>query len=95
MLQSSSKAVSPVSCNQGAISNVCGCVQVSADFASLLPTDDKSGPAMSKIGSLEELMRKSADEKQAGRSTPKPQATEVWLLLEYCNKGTLRVCLCY
>ena len=22
---------------------------------------------------------------------PKPQAREVWLLLEYCNKGTLRV----
>ena len=23
--------------------------------------------------------------------TPQPEAREVWLLLEYCNKGTLRV----
>ena len=34
------------------------------------------------------FLLKTAEEPQP----PKPQAMEVWLLLEYCNKGTLRVC---
>ena len=66
---------------------MCAVPQLSADVASLLPADDKSVHRTSDDKSVYRL----SDDRQAAKAVAKPQITEVWLLLEYCNKGTLRV----